>query len=118
VNAIVNFCDIFFNAQPARFGHVIYPLLFGLFYCVFSIIYTVAGGVERDGKNYIYSILDWNEHTLDAIVFALATIVFLSLMHLFLTVCVKIRIFIYKRIVMSKHVDIGNTERINVALEA
>jgi hypothetical protein len=84
--------DIFVTAFPPRFGHVVYVILFGLFYCGFSVIYTVSGGTDRDYKNYIYSVLDWNQNTKGALTFAAATLVFLALMHFVITTLILLRI--------------------------
>lgn len=97
-NAIVFFFDIFVNAHPPRFGHFIYPLGFGLFYSyVFSLPYTLLGGTDRDLNNFIYSVLDWTQHTSGAITFSLATIAFLVFMHFVLTGFATLRISLHKK---------------------
>lgn len=96
-NAIVNLIDLFVHAHPAYHGHVIYVFLGGAFYLLFSIIYTLAGGTDRDFKNYIYSVIDWKNNTRGALIFALSTIVFLSIMHFILTGLVALRIHVHKR---------------------
>lgn len=105
---MVNFIDLFIHAHPGRFGHVIYVFTTGAFYILFSIVYTLAGGTDRDLKNYIYSVIDWKNHTFDAIVFALATITFLSIMHLILTALVSLRIYVYNRMCSEQR---GGNER-------
>jgi hypothetical protein len=69
----------------------------GVFYLLFSVIYTLAGGTDRDYKNYIYSVIDWKNNTRGAVIFALSTILFLSIMHFILTALVALRIHVYKK---------------------
>jgi hypothetical protein len=102
-NAIVYLVDIFVRACPARYGHFIYPLGFGVFYAfVFSVPYTLLGGIDRDFKNYIYSVLDWKNNTSGALTFASATIVFLTVMHFVLTFLASTRIYIHQRLKSRK----------------
>lgn len=97
-NAMVNLIDLFIHAHPAYYGHVIYVFLGGVFYLLFSVIYTLAGGTDRDYKNFIYSVIDWRNNTQGAVIFALSTIVFLSIMHFILTMFVTLRIHFCKKL--------------------
>jgi hypothetical protein len=102
-NAIVFLIDIFINAHPPRYGHFVYSLCFGVFYgYIFSLIYTLLGGTDRDMQNFIYSVLDWKKHTSDAAVFATATIIFLVFMHFVLTFLATTRIYIHQKIKSRK----------------
>lgn len=93
-NAIVLFVDsIFINAHPPRFGHFVYPLGFSAVYSyLFSLPYTVLGGTDRDNNNFIYSVIDWAGNTKGAIVFSLATIIFLTFMHFVLMFLASLRV--------------------------
>lgn len=98
-NAIFWFIDLFVIAHPPRFGHFVYPLGFGIFYAyVFSLPYTLLGGTDRDGNNYIYSVIDFTGKTGRALGFSLAIIVFLTIMHFVLTGFAMMRIKIHQRL--------------------
>lgn len=98
-NALVFVIDIFINAHPPRFGHFIYPLGFGVLYAfVFSLPYTLLGGTDRDLQNFIYSVLDWTKKPSAALSFALATIIFLTIMHFVLTFLAVTRIYLHNYI--------------------
>ena len=58
-NSIYILIDFFITAMPIRLLHFWYSILYGLLYVVFSLIYLGAGGTDKAGNNYIYSILDF-----------------------------------------------------------
>nr|CAI5835773.1 unnamed protein product [Callosobruchus analis] len=60
-NSCVMFIDIILVAHPTNLAHVIYPVLFGIIYMLFSFLYYLAGGLTREGEPYIYAILDWRK---------------------------------------------------------
>ncbi|XP_058981115.1 protein rolling stone isoform X2 [Musca domestica] len=60
-NSILMVLDHMLVAFPTRLLHVVYPLILGLVYAIFSLIYYLAGGVDVNGNPYIYEILDWSQ---------------------------------------------------------
>jgi ABC-type multidrug transport system fused ATPase/permease subunit len=105
-NAIVNFIDLFVIACPARFGHFIYSLIFGLIYSfLFSMPYALLGGLNRHGHQYIYSVIDWKGNFQNAFCFAIAVLIFLSCVHLLLTLLAKLREKIYNRIENNRNLE-------------
>lgn len=46
-NSAIMFLDVIIVAHPIRLFHVIQPLIIGLTYCVFSVIYYAAGGTDK-----------------------------------------------------------------------
>ncbi|XP_023346985.1 protein rolling stone [Eurytemora carolleeae] len=74
INSVSALIDLFLTARPIRFQHVYLPLLFGIYYAIFSVIYWAAGGVgicrsETDCDPYIYPILDWDGNPGGAVLF-------------------------------------------------
>lgn len=65
MNSVVMALDLAVNAIPIRLLHWIYPLLFGLVYMIFSLLFWAA-----DHNNIIYSVLNWN-HPVSASVMCL-----------------------------------------------
>jgi membrane protein implicated in regulation of membrane protease activity len=97
-NAIVLFIDLFINAYPPSYGHFVYPMTLGIFYAyIFSTIYTFSGGTNVDSLNYIYTVLDWTNHTKKAFIFASLTLLFLIFVHFIVTSVVHLRIYVKKR---------------------
>ena len=46
---------------------MIYPVLVGLWYVLFSVVYWAAGGLDPDGHPWIYPMLDW-DHPASAVI--------------------------------------------------
>ena len=105
-NAIFMFVDVFISASPYRYGLFIYPLGFGVFYAyVFSVFYVVFGGNDRDNNNYIYSVLDWNNHTMAALTFSTATIVFLIFIHFVISSLLHLRIYFHRKLSEKQNIE-------------
>ncbi|KAH8402925.1 hypothetical protein KR222_000379 [Zaprionus bogoriensis] len=58
-NSVCMVFDFFMVAFPTHLMHFIYPLIVGITYGVFSLIYFWAGGTDFMGNRFIYYILDW-----------------------------------------------------------
>ena len=56
--------DLCVTARPVRLGHVIYPLIEGLTYTTFTLIYWALGGTGPGGSSWIYPMLDWGKPAL------------------------------------------------------
>lgn len=98
-NAIFMFVDVFVSAFPFRYGLFIHPLGFGVFYgYFFSVFYTVIGGKDRDNNDFIYSVLDWNNHTISAFSFSTATIIFLIFIHFIISSLLHLKIYLYRKL--------------------
>ena len=59
LNTIYVVVDMFANAMPVLVYHMIYPLVLGLVYIVFNVIYFVSDGRGPNGRPYAYDLLDW-----------------------------------------------------------
>jgi len=59
LNTIYVVVDMFANAMPVRIYHVIYPLLMGLVYTIFNVLYFVNDGLGPNGHPYAYDLMDW-----------------------------------------------------------
>lgn len=61
LNTIYVIVDMFANAVPIRIYHMIYPLLVGLVYSIFNILYFVNNGRGPNGHPYAYDLMDWRD---------------------------------------------------------
>jgi len=59
LNTIYVVVDMFANAIPVRLYHMIYPLLTGLVYTIFNVLYFVNDGRGPNGRPYAYDLMDW-----------------------------------------------------------
>lgn len=106
VNSAILVLDVFVNAHPPKFGHFIFPLCFGVTYgFIFSVPYTFLGGTDRWYNNYIYPSLDWKGETSTAFIFTFSTIILMSVMHLVVSLLAMLRIFIHKKIGLTKEIQ-------------
>lgn len=81
LNTVSCLIDIMVTARPIYIHHSYLPIIFGVYYTLFSLVYWAAGGVgicmrrcpgSSDSANdptcpmvcdkYIYPILDWEDH--------------------------------------------------------
>ena len=60
-NSVYVLLDLFITAMPVRLLHVIYPSIYAVVYCVFTVIYWAAGGVNVSEFHYVYEFMDWNK---------------------------------------------------------
>ncbi|XP_061390127.1 protein rolling stone-like [Musca vetustissima] len=100
-NSILMVLDHMLVAFPTRLMHFVYPLILGLIYAIFSLIYYFAGGVDPSGNPYIYEILDWSSPGwATAITFGC---ILLVIIFSFLLFCLyKLRRWIYNKCINSK----------------
>lgn len=59
-NLVIALIEFIFTRRPFRFGNVYIPMLFGLTYLAWTLIYFLAGGTHRNGTDpWIYRALHW-----------------------------------------------------------
>ncbi|XP_071180093.1 protein rolling stone-like [Mytilus edulis] len=56
MNTVFVLIDFCISARPVYLLHVIYPIIYGTIYAIFSVIYWTQDHVN----NVLYSVLDWN----------------------------------------------------------
>ncbi len=59
LNGIIAFLDTWITGVPFRVLHVVYIILFGCVYIVFSALYYAGGGTDPANRPYIYPVLDY-----------------------------------------------------------
>ena len=53
--------DLFIVSRPSRLLHFVHPLLFGVWYLIFSLVYWAVGGTDPEGHHWIYPMVDWEK---------------------------------------------------------
>lgn len=76
--------DLLVVRHPHRMSHFIYPMASGGLYMSFTVIYTLLGGVDRNGNNFVYPVLDWKSHPQKATVVGVGCVIFLGIIHILL----------------------------------
>ena len=101
-NSLQIILDIFIVARPVRLLHIIYPLIYGVCYLVFSVIYWS----QDKTNNVLYpDVLDWNQPGRTGIFMGLLAIVGIPLLQLILFGIFRLRLFIYKRVFGADYLD-------------
>ncbi|CAH1244014.1 Hypp7201 [Branchiostoma lanceolatum] len=82
VNSVTIVIDVVVSGLPCRLLHFVYPLTFGFFYIIFTVVYWAAGGRGLYDSPFIYSVLDYGGNpTLAAIVAVLGVLVAVPVCH-------------------------------------
>lgn len=85
-NSVVLVFDLLIIQHPTRFSHFLYPMAVATVYMIFSIVYPLLGGMEPNGYNYIYPILDWRHDTLNATIAAFRSLALIGVCHVIVSV--------------------------------
>lgn len=95
INTVLLLIDVTVCARPVRLLHLIYPVIYGAAYCLFSIIYWS----QDHAANVLYpKVLDWNTpgSTVGVVLgLSFIAIPLLQLMHFGIF---RLRLFVYKQI--------------------
>ncbi|XP_020716403.1 protein rolling stone isoform X2 [Ceratitis capitata] len=95
-NSILMILDHMLVAFPVRILHYVFPLIVGVVYAVFTLIYYYAGGVDIYGNPYIYEILDWSKPG------AATLTVFGTFVLTFIFGCIHFGLYKLKRFIYNK----------------
>ena len=101
-NTLQILIDIAIVARPVRLLHALYPLLYGIIYVIFSIIYWSQDKVN----NVLYpNILDWNKPGTTILFMILLTLIGLPVLQLILFGLYRLRLHVYKRLYETNYLD-------------
>lgn len=95
-NSIFMFIDFVIVAHPIRLMHVVWPLLAGTLYGLFTLIYYLAGGEDPDGYPFIYPMMDWSKPGL-VIPVVFGIMIFIVLLHTSVFWMYRLRVFVFKK---------------------
>ena len=95
MNTAYVFIDLLITGVPVRILHFYFTTIFCIIFALFSLVYSLAGGTDEVGRQYIYSQLDWKNSPGGAVAWA-AGIAFVAapLVHLLFWAIYKIEMHI------------------------
>lgn len=104
IAALYVVANLFITDIPIRILHFWQPLILGLIYIKFSVIYDVLfGGTNTMGHPYIYSSLDWSGGTTKAMINSMLAIFTLFIVWLFLYGLYKLRVHLQSHCGFCNH---------------
>lgn len=62
INSVLIVTDVLLSNAPFRVFHLVYPMLYSLIYCLFTVVYWAAGGTNEQGQPYIYAIMNYGKN--------------------------------------------------------
>ncbi|XP_033746535.1 uncharacterized protein LOC117331766 [Pecten maximus] len=92
VNSFIVLLDLAVSARPVRLLHVLYPVIYGCAYAVFSVVYWTF---DKE-LNVLYAILDWNSPALTLGVIAGALLIVVPLIQCMLYGLYRLRLKAYR----------------------
>jgi hypothetical protein len=90
--------DLFIITHPYHISHCIYPMICGIFYMIFSVLFQVMGGINPDGQNYIYPTTDWIGKPKLTTIMAFGAILILGFLHVVFCGLQELRVKIHNSI--------------------
>lgn len=96
-NSVLMLVDLFVTSVPFYLRNVWWCLPIALFYAIFTAIYYVAGGLDKNGYHYIYKVIDWKRPARTILV-CTGAVTFIALLHCIVCVLANIRNRVYRRI--------------------
>ncbi|CAG9855101.1 unnamed protein product [Phyllotreta striolata] len=103
-NSILILIDVCIIAHPFIMWHVIYPVMLGTIYSIFTIIYYAAGGTGKEGRPFIYKIVNWDKPGMTLGV-CLGVLIFVIIIHSLMVLITAARQKLEKKL-RSKKLDI------------
>ena len=94
LNSVFSILELFLCSIPTRLAHIIYPVIYGVIYILFSVFYWV-----KNHDHVIYEhVLDWNEPGRTLVVVVLLALVVLPTLQCVMFVLYKLRVYVCKRL--------------------
>lgn len=111
LNGIYIMVTLFITAKPTRLLHFYQPIIYGVLYIIFSVIWHAAGGAP------IYPILDWSKPGSASLYSILLALLGIPIVYILLYLCHLLRIYISFR--CSEKNKVGpekdrNDDKINI----
>lgn len=101
-NSVQILIDIVIVARPVRLLHLLYPLLYGICYLIFSVFYWL----QDKQNNVLYpGVLDWNKPGQTVLFMALLALIGLPFLQLILFLLFRLRLFIFRKLYGTVYLD-------------
>lgn len=95
-NSAILLIDLMVIQHPHSMWHFVYPVTGGFMYVTFSVVYTFLGGVNHEGENYVYPILDWKNQLTTSLIISFVTMTLTTFFHVMIGVIHRLRFAIHQ----------------------
>ena len=103
VNGVVALSDICFSGVIIRLLHVVYLVIFGAVYVIFSGVYYAADGTNAQNEPYIYSAINYGSELGQALLYVfIIALVLLPLLHIIIYAMYRARQWLVRRIYQTE----------------
>ena len=112
-NSILMIIDFCITGIPFRLRNFWWCLTIVFFYVIFSVIYYLAGGLDKQGYHYIYKILDWKKPVRSSLV-CLGQAIFITILYSIICLLEKLKNRLYRKIdkkLEGMEIQITNIEK-------
>ncbi|KOX70314.1 Protein rolling stone [Melipona quadrifasciata] len=96
-NSLLMILDFCVTSIPFRLRNIWWCLIIVFLYTVFSLIYYLAGGLDKNGCHYIYKVLDWKKPVQASLV-CLGEAILMSILHSSFCFLEKIKSWLYLKV--------------------
>ena len=93
IPTIIVLIDIMVSKMVLEMAHIIYPVLCGIVYVIFNVIYYCAGGVRYDNQPYVYEGINWT-NPVSALTGCMIILIFTTILHGFLFFLSFVKLFL------------------------
>ncbi|XP_076234331.1 protein rolling stone [Calliopsis andreniformis] len=108
-NSILMIIDFCVTSIPFRLRNFWWCLTIVFFYVIFSLIYYLAGGLDKNGYHYIYKILDWKKPMQSSIV-CVCEAIFISILYSIVCLLENVKDRVYLNINRKFEESYGETQ--------
>ena len=109
INSLYVISDVMISAIPIRLQHVIYPLVSGCIYILFSYTYYKMGGTGPGSTPYIYYDVNW-KYPFTAGICCIGVLMCVVIAQVVFFGLYRLRMWIYDKVV-SKHNVFGASDQ-------
>lgn len=81
-NYLLVLLDFLVFHQPFYLTHIFIPVLLGVAYAVFSLLYFLGGGLDPTGQPFIYAVLDWRKAASTVVMLLIIIFILLPILYL------------------------------------
>ncbi|GAB1860303.1 Protein rolling stone [Camponotus japonicus] len=110
-NSVLMLVDFVVTSIPFRLRNFWWCLSIAVFYCVFTAIYYIAGGLDKYGYHYIYRVIDWKRPARTLLV-CVGGCTFITVLHCVSCMLADVRDRVYRKIAekLGKPVQTNNAK--------